>query len=136
VSDPADDLGIPVVDLPPSARASPEAAVHFLVRWLVRSGRLQPGQADRVTCQVLHRESLGSTGIGRGIAVPHALSDAVGQVLGVAGRAAEPLAWPGASDSVPVRVVCLLVMPVSAPGASLRALEAAVRLLRRGSRDT
>ena len=136
MSDPAGDLGFPVVDLPPSARASPEAAVRFLVEWLVRSGRLQPGQADRVTRQVLRRESLGSTGIGRGIAVPHALSDAVGQVLGVAGRAAGPVAWPGAFDSVPVRVVYLLVMPASAPGESLRALEAAVRKLRDGPADT
>jgi PTS system fructose-specific IIA component/PTS system nitrogen regulatory IIA component len=130
VSDAADRSGYPVVDLPPSAASSPEAAVKFLVAELVRSGRLRAGAAERVCCQVLHRESLGSTGVGRGVAMPHSKSDAVGEVLGIVGRSAAPVAWPDAVDQEPVRLVCLLVTPTSEPGPSLRALEAAVRLLR------
>ena len=130
MSHPADDLGFPVVDLPTSAVSSPEAAVRFLVGQLVQSGRLAPERAETVTRQVLRRESHGSTGIGRGIAVPHARSDAVAEVLGVVGRAEPPVAWPGAADAAPVRVVCLLVTPASDPRECLRALEAAVRRLR------
>jgi mannitol/fructose-specific phosphotransferase system IIA component (Ntr-type) len=130
VSESIGDLGFPVVDLPPNAVSSPDAAVRFLVGQLVQSGRLRPEQAERVACQVLRRESQGSTGIGRGIALPHSKSDVVGQVLGVVGRAAEPVAWPGAVDSAPVHIVCLLVTPASEPGECLRALETVVRKLR------
>ncbi len=129
MSDPADHLGISVVDLPPSAESSPEAAVRYLVSHLVQSGLLRPEQADGVVSQVLRRESLGSTNIGRGIAVPHSTSD-VGQVLGVVGRAAKPVPWPGLAGSAPVRLVCLLVTPASDPGTSLRALVALSRRLR------
>jgi PTS system fructose-specific IIA component/PTS system nitrogen regulatory IIA component len=130
VSDEAGSLGFPVVDLPPSAVSSPEAAVRFLVGQLVQSGRLQPEKADRVVCQVLHRESLSSTGLGRGFALPHSKSEVVAEVLGIVGRSTAPVVWPGAMDTEPVRVVCLLVTPAFEPEASLRALQAVVRQLR------
>jgi PTS system fructose-specific IIA component/PTS system nitrogen regulatory IIA component len=129
LSDPASDLGFPVVDLPPSAGSSPEVAVRFLVGQLVESGRLRAEHAERVTCQVLRRESQGSTGIGRGVAVPHSKSDAVDRVLGIVGRSGMPVVWPGALDAVPVRIVCLLVTPASDPRECLRALETVVRRL-------
>ena len=64
------DLGFQVVDLPASASSSADAAVKFLVEQLVQSGRLEAGHTARVCCQVLHRESQGSTVIGPGIALP------------------------------------------------------------------
>jgi nitrogen PTS system EIIA component len=130
VSDAAGRFGYPVVDLPPSVASSREATVRFLVERLVDSGRLQPENADRVVCQVLHRESLGSTGIGRGFALPHSKSDLVREVLGIVGRSVEPVTWPGAVDEEPVRVVCLLVTPALEPHASMRALEAVVRQIK------
>jgi mannitol/fructose-specific phosphotransferase system IIA component (Ntr-type) len=130
VSDGADNFGYPVVDLPPSVVSSPEATVKFLVGQLVQSGRLRSEDADRVVCQILHRESLGSTGIGHGFALPHSKSDVVGEVLGIVGRSATPVNWPGTVDTEPVRVVCLLVPPASEPTAYLRALEAVVRQIR------
>jgi nitrogen PTS system EIIA component len=104
--------------------------VRFLVGQLVHSGRLQAKDADRVVCQVLHRELLGSTGVGRGFALPHSKSDVVGELLGVAGRSAVPVHWPGAIDAAPVRVVYLLVTPAAEPHASLRALEVVARHFR------
>jgi mannitol/fructose-specific phosphotransferase system IIA component (Ntr-type) len=130
MADLAGRFGYPVVDLPPASASSPEDAVRFLVAELVRSGRLRPEYADRVAGQVLCRESLGSTGFGCGVALPHSKSDAVGEVLGVVGRSAEPVPWPGAADADSVRVVCLLVTPTADLGASLRALEAVSRQLR------
>jgi PTS system fructose-specific IIA component/PTS system nitrogen regulatory IIA component len=128
--DPAGDLGFPVVDLPPSATSSPEAAVRFLAGQLVQSGQLRPEQVERVVGQVLAREAQGSTGIGRGVAVPHSKSDVVDRILGVVGRCATPMEWPGAVDATPIRVVGLLVTPASRPGETMRALETAVRRLR------
>jgi mannitol/fructose-specific phosphotransferase system IIA component (Ntr-type) len=118
--------GFPVVDLPP-ATSSHEAAVRFLVGQLVQSGRLQPMHADRVVCQVLHRESRFSTAVGGGFALPHSKSDVVSEVLGIVGRSTVALTWPGAVDAQPVRVVWLLVTPESAPHEYLRALQAVAR---------
>jgi mannitol/fructose-specific phosphotransferase system IIA component (Ntr-type) len=127
MSDPTGNFGFPVVDLPPAATCSHEDAVRFLVGQLVQSGRLQPMHAYRVICQVLHREWLASTGVGGGFAVPHSKSDVVSDVLGIVGRSTVAMTWPGAVDAQPVRVVCLLVTPASAPHASLRALQAVAR---------
>ncbi len=127
MADPPERFGYPVVDLPPSAISSPEATVKFLVGQLVHSGRLQPEHADRVARQVLRRESLGSTAVGRGMALPHTKSDSVSEVLGIVGRSAQPITWPDTLDAAPVRVVCLLVAPTAEPHASLKALEAILR---------
>jgi nitrogen PTS system EIIA component len=132
VADSPSSFGFPLVELPPSVASSPEAAVRFLVGQLVQSKRLAPENADRVVCQVLHRESLGSTGIGRGFALPHNKSDVVGEVLGIIGRSAVPITWPDSFDGVPVRVVCLLVTPACEPGASMRALLSMVQQIHGG----
>ncbi len=130
VPDAADGFGFPVVDLPTSVVSSPEAAVRFLVGKLVESQQVTPENADRIICQVLHRESLGSTALGRGYALPHSKSDVVDEVLGIVGRSAVPINWPGAVDGESVRVVCLLVTPALEPEAALRALTVAARQIR------
>jgi mannitol/fructose-specific phosphotransferase system IIA component (Ntr-type) len=132
VFDPFSEFGFPVVGLPASVISSPEVTVKFLVEQLVTSGHIQPKDADRLVSQVLHRESLGSTGIGRGVAIPHTTSGAVTSVLGVVGRSEEPVTWPGAVDNEPVRTVYLLVAPAGNPGTSVRALEAILRQIRGG----
>lgn len=123
-------MSTPNVDIPLSAAVSPEATVKFLVGQLVLSGRLQPEKADRVVCQLLHRESLGSTAIGNGYSLPHSKSDVVGEVLGIVGHSAVPIPWPGSVDDQPVQLVYLLITPASEPRASMRALEAVAREIR------
>jgi PTS system nitrogen regulatory IIA component len=125
-----ENLGFPTVDLLLSALASPEAAVRFLVRSLAQAGRITPYHAERAICQVLHRERLGSTDLGDGIALPHSKSDVVDHVVGIIGKSLEGVTWYGDAGDVPVRVVCLLLTPVSKPGESLRALERLSRQLR------
>lgn len=113
------DVGpeFPAVALPPAADR-PEAAVEFLVGELVRAGRLPDGAAAEVVRRVWQRERLGSTAIGQGVAIPHAQTDLVCGSVGVIGRCPKPLDWPGALDSEPVRVVCLVLAP---PGPGLAA---------------
>jgi PTS system fructose-specific IIA component/PTS system nitrogen regulatory IIA component len=130
VSEATGNFGFPVVDLSVADSSSPDAIVKFLVGQLVQSGRLQAEIADQVVCQVLHRESLGSTGVGRGFALPHSKNNAVKEVLGIFGMPVIPVAWPGALDSEPVNMICLVVTPASEPDASFRALEAVARQFR------
>jgi PTS system fructose-specific IIA component/PTS system nitrogen regulatory IIA component len=130
MAEPWENFGYPVIELPPSACGSSDAVVRFLVGELTRTGRIRSENAPRIIRQILHREKLGSTNLGRGIAIPHSKSDAVDDVLGMIGESSEGVAWPGNTDTIPVRVVCLLVTPTSKPGEALRALEALSQQLR------
>ena len=125
------DSKFQTLDVPPEAD-TPEAAVRFLIAELVRAGSLPAGMAADVARAVWQRERLGSTAIGRGVALPHAKARGVAGVAGVVGRCAQPLDWPGALDGGPVRLVCLVVTPAGSPGSSLRALEWLSRRLRGG----
>lgn len=122
---PSGETGFPVFDLP--AGADPAAAVRFLAAELVRSGRLSDAAAADAVTQVWSRERLGSTAVGRGLAIPHARSRMVEAPVGVIGRCAQPLDWPGGE---PVGVVCLLVVLDGTPDQLIGALERVARQLR------
>lgn len=121
----------PVVPLPPSAAVSAKAAVEFLVGHLASLGRFPPGETGPIVARIFHRESLGSTGIGRGVAIPHARSEAVNGVAGLLARSAEGVRWPDALDGQPVHVICLFVTPASDPAAALRTANTVAARLRR-----
>jgi PTS system nitrogen regulatory IIA component len=125
----ADEAGFPVIDLPPEAD-TPEAAVRFLIAKLVCAGRLCAAAADEVSRQVWQRERFGSTAIGGGVAIPHAQIRAVPAPVGVVGRCALPLHWPGAVDGGTVALVCLVVIPAGSEGHLLRELHRLARQLR------
>ncbi len=127
---PWEELGFPIVDLPSTARSSPDAAIQFLVGEFVRMGLINLEHGNRVACQVLHREQASSTALSRGIALPHSKTDVIDEVLGIVGRSLDGIVWPGAVAGAPVCIVCLLVTPASKPGDCLRALETVVRRLR------
>jgi mannitol/fructose-specific phosphotransferase system IIA component (Ntr-type) len=134
VSEAAEHFGFPRVEIPAEVGSTREGAVRYLIGQLVQSGRLSPEHADRVASQVLHREILGSTAIGRGVALPQSKCDVVTKIVGVVGQSVQPLAWPGALDGGQVWLVVLFVVPASQPGAYLRALEEVSRCLRGDSR--
>jgi PTS system fructose-specific IIA component/PTS system nitrogen regulatory IIA component len=120
----------PRVQLPPTAALSPSAAISFLVGQLVPSGHVSPQHVNEVIAAVLRRETLGSTNIGCGIAVPHAKDKRVHTVGGIIGESAAPITWPGSPDGGTVRLVCLFVSPADKPGTHLRVLESVSRMLR------
>jgi len=75
------------------------------------------------------RETLASTGIGQGLAIPHAKIEGVDRVFGVLARLANPVEYD-AVDGKPVDVVFMLIAPAGEGSDHLRALAAASRLLR------
>lgn len=83
-----------------------------------------------VLAAVRDRESVLSTGIGQGIAIPHAKSDACDRLVMVAGVTGEPIDFD-ALDSEPVRLLFLLVGPERAAGEHIKVLGAVSRLVRR-----
>jgi nitrogen PTS system EIIA component len=75
------------------------------------------------------REKLGTTGIGEGIAIPHARVKDLGSLIGYFVRLASPVDYD-ALDDAPVSLVFLLLASEEAPNAQLKALARIARLLR------
>jgi PTS system nitrogen regulatory IIA component len=74
---------------------------------------------------LLERERLGTTALGRGIAVPHARSMIVGQTAVAFARTRHGIDF-GAADGVAVRLVFLIVAPYGAAGAAYLPVVAAI----------
>lgn len=87
---------------------------------------------EEVLRAVRERESVLSTGIGNGVAIPHGKSGSVGELALAAGVTQHPLDFE-ALDGHPVRLFFLLVGPESAAGQHVKALSRISRLLRRDS---
>jgi PTS system nitrogen regulatory IIA component len=78
---------------------------------------------------LLHRERLGSTGIGNGIAIPHGKLTRVNTMFGIFARLERPIEFD-ALDGAPVDLIFALVTPESSGADHLKALACAARALR------
>jgi mannitol/fructose-specific phosphotransferase system IIA component (Ntr-type) len=72
---------------------------------------------------LLEREALGSTALGRGVAVPHCKMSGLARVVLAVAACPEGVEF-GAEDRLPARLVFLVVSPSSSPADHLRALAA------------
>src|SRR5687767_435281 len=59
-----------------------EGAIREMTRALVEAGRVAEADYDSIVKHILKREELGSTGIGRGVAVPHTKHGSVDKLVG------------------------------------------------------
>jgi nitrogen PTS system EIIA component len=84
---------------------------------------------DTVYKALLDREALGPTGVGRGVAIPHARFAGVDRVLGLFVRLEKPVDFE-AIDRQPVDLVFTLLAPESAGADHLKALARVSRTLR------
>ncbi len=88
------------------------------------------GFDDRLAMEkLLDRERLGSTGVGKGVAIPHARIEGLTKITGVFARLATPVDFD-AVDDVPVDLVFMLFAPENAGADHLKALAKVSRLLR------
>ncbi len=106
-----------------------EGVIRELVDNLVKAGKIGEGESDSIVQAILKREELGSTGIGRGIAVPHTKHPSVEQLTGTVGVSQTGVDFQSL-DGEPVQLFFLLVSPPDRPGDHLRALENISRQLR------
>ena len=112
----------------PLASGPREAVLEELIAVLAAEGAV--ADPDAVLAAVLKREAELSTGIGGGVAIPHAKGGAIGGLAMAAGVAREPIDF-GALDGKPVKIFFLLLAPESAAGAHVKALSRISRLVRR-----
>ena len=78
---------------------------------------------------IIKREELGSTGIGRGVAVPHTKHPSVERLVGTVGISHDGVDFDSL-DGEKVQLLFLLISPPDRPGDHLRALENISRQLR------
>jgi mannitol/fructose-specific phosphotransferase system IIA component (Ntr-type) len=106
-----------------------ESAIREMVQSLVKAGKVAEEEYESIVKAILKREELGSTGIGRGVAVPHTKHPSVERLVGTV--AVSSLGVDFASlDGEVVHLFFLLVSPPDRPGDHLRALENISRQLR------
>ena len=106
-----------------------EGVIREMVESLRGAGYFKGGEMEDIVKAILKRELLGSTGIGRGVAIPHSKHGSVDRLIGTVGvsRGGVPF---DSLDGEPVHVFVLLISPQDWPGDHLRALENVSRSLR------
>ena len=94
-----------------------------------RAGKALNRDPEPIAIEILRREELGSTGLGGGIAIPHARIADLSGPFGVFARLRRPIGFD-AIDGQPVDIVFLLLLPMTPAGDQLNALAAVARKLR------
>ena len=105
-----------------------DGVIAELVEALERAGRLGKGNSKKIVKAVIDRENEASTGMGKGVAVPHAKHSSVSSVVTAVGRSSVGIDF-SSLDKQPVYSVILLVSPVDNPDEHLQAMESIFRHL-------
>ncbi len=106
----------------PSLQASDrDGALRELVEALTAAGSLPAAAVEEVIAALIKREQNGSTGFGKGVAVPHVKHAKVKQMSGTIGRSAAGIDF-AALDHQPVYTVVLLLSPENQPQQHLQAM--------------
>ena len=106
-----------------------EEAIAEMVEVLAAAGKIAASDAKSLTDALMAREQLGSTGIGQGLAVPHAKHENVKELVAAFGRSKAGIEFDSL-DGEPAYLVFLLLSNKEASGLHLEALAYITKLLR------
>jgi PTS system fructose-specific IIA component/PTS system nitrogen regulatory IIA component len=106
-----------------------EGVIREMIQALSGAGKIESGEFESIVKAILKREELGSTGIGRGVAVPHTKHPSVDRLIGTVAVSREGVDF-NSLDGERVQLFFLLISPPDRPGDHLRALENISRQLR------
>jgi mannitol/fructose-specific phosphotransferase system IIA component (Ntr-type) len=98
-----------------------DGVIRELVTALAKAGALQADGVDDVVAALIKREQNGSTGFGKGVAVPHVKHAKVDKMVGTIGRSVNGVDF-AALDHQPVYSVVLLLSPENQPQQHLQAM--------------
>lgn len=91
-------------------------AIRQLTQRLTELGKIT--DADAYLAEVFHRESLGPTALGEGLAVPHGKSSAVKEAAFAVATLSEPMDWEGIDGPESVEFIFLLAIPPDEAGST------------------
>jgi len=103
-----------------------DEAIRELVGILGKSGKIPKDSVDAVSKLMIKRENEASTGIGKGVAVPHVKSADISEPVAAVGCSADGIDF-ASLDKQPVYSVILLVSPTNNPDRHLQAMETVFR---------
>jgi len=115
--------------VPKVTASSKEVVIREMVESLHAAGQFRGSDLDDIVRAIQKRELLGSTGIGRGVAIPHTKHASVDKLVGTVAVSEGGITFDSL-DGEPVHVFVLLISPQDRPGDHLRALENVARCLR------
>ena len=111
------------------AASDKEGVIREMVQALTDAGQIEGDEFESIVKAILKREELGSTGIGRGVAVPHTKHPSVDRLVGNVAVSRDGVDFDSL-DGETVNLFFLLISPPDRPGDHLRALENISRQLR------
>ncbi|MFC1624685.1 PTS sugar transporter subunit IIA [Candidatus Omnitrophota bacterium] len=106
-----------------------KGAIQELTDLLIKADELKPRVKDTVVKILLNRESLGSTGIGQGVAIPHGKCEHVKELVGAFGVSKKGINFDSL-DGEPAYIFFLLLAPIESSGPHLKALARISKLLK------
>ncbi len=106
-----------------------ESVIREMVQSLLDANGIEEEELDSIIKAIMKREELGSTGIGRGVAVPHTKHPSVDKLVGTVAVSTDGVDFQSL-DGEKVHLFFLLISPPDRPGDHLRALENISRQLR------
>ena len=116
--------------VPSLAATDRNGAIREIVAALATAGRLSPDDAETISKAVIQRENQGSTGFGKGVAVPHVKHEKVPSIMAAVGCSAAGIDF-AALDRAPVYSIVVLLSPPQDPDVHLQAMENIFRQLQR-----
>ena len=114
--------------IPEMAATERWPAIVELIDLLVSQDRIEGSRRDDILAALKQREETMSTGIGFGIAIPHASSDSVTEVVAAFGRSSQGIEFDSL-DNAPVKFVVLFVVPKDQFQTHLRTLASIAKFL-------
>jgi mannitol/fructose-specific phosphotransferase system IIA component (Ntr-type) len=117
------DLIQPGSIVPELAGTDRNAAIRELVEALGAQKLVRPDLVDSIVRSIVTRErTRGTTGFGKGVAVPHAKVEEQTQIVAAVGRSSHGIDF-ASLDGQPVHIVFLIVSPANQPDDHLRAMD-------------
>lgn len=99
-----------------------DKVIDELIQSLAKNNKIKETDAKMLTKAVIKRENEASTGIGKGVAVPHVKHDSIKNPIAVVGCSQEGIEF-SSLDKQPVYSVLLLLSPAGNPDKHLQAME-------------
>ncbi len=115
--------------IPDIKAAKKEDVLKEMVDALIDAGNLDRRNRNKLIEALVTRESLGSTAIGQGVAIPHAKSDCVDKLIAAFGLSKKGVDFDSLDGDL-AHIFFLLVAPVDSAGPHLKALARISRLLK------
>jgi len=99
-----------------------DGVVNEMIDSLIEAGAARAELRDDLIGEIIAREKNGSTGFGKGVAVPHVKHDQLTDIVATIGVSPEGLDF-NALDKAPVYIVVMLLSPADKPDEHLQAME-------------